>query len=274
MKLKLKHPRLIGSLISILLTVVALQLMLWWIDPWGVRRYLSDLEILNLNFIPSESRGYVLPPGEYQFSRWAATINPDNTRLVPDTSTQATCTIVTVGDSVTFGHGVNDAETWTNLLAQTHSDIHFIDGGYNGYNIQNARMTIESTPADGYLYFMISDDANPMFIPWKYKGVALVSFEGIFNTYLWYATKDPDPSVADYSSFDSELSRLQENNRVEIVGVNGDKVAAHAGVQTVQRWTHPISLADPHANPVGNQEIAHNLEPIIQALQAKVCTGS
>lgn len=272
--MKIRHPRIIGSLISILLTIITIQMMLWWIDPWGIRTYLDDLAIFNMNFVPSPARGYVLPPGEYRFTRWTATVDSTSMRQVPDTNASAACTIATVGDSVTFGHGVNDAETWTNLLAQVHPEIHFINAGYNGYNIQNARMTIDSFEADGYLYVMISDDANAPFHPWEYKGKPLYTFENFILTYLWYGTKDPDPTAADYTLFDSELSILRQNERVEIIGIEGDKVAARAGIPTAKRWTHPISFSDPHANAIGNQEIAQDLDPVIRALQARVCSES
>src|SRR5688572_6915252 len=106
------------ALIGFSLSIFLLETLLRFVDPWGAVTYFTaGGPTLDL-YIPYGERD-VLPAGVYSFPIWTAHINPDHTRLVPDNAA-GNCRIAFVGDSVTFGLGVDDAETWVNLLAANH----------------------------------------------------------------------------------------------------------------------------------------------------------
>jgi hypothetical protein len=122
---------------AFLFSLVILEGLLRILDPWGVMAYIGDLVAYASGTAPDPLRGYVLAPGAYHMPRWSATVLPDHSRLVPDANTVATCRIVILGDSASFGHGVNDGETWVNLLARQYPNVRVIDAGLDGYNIDN-----------------------------------------------------------------------------------------------------------------------------------------
>src|SRR5688572_13080375 len=82
--------------ISTLATILLVEFFLRTADPLGIIVYFKDGGVYS--FRQDENLGYVLEPGQYAFTRWSATINADNTRLVPDTTVSAPCTLVALGD--------------------------------------------------------------------------------------------------------------------------------------------------------------------------------
>lgn len=93
-----------ASLIMALIFIVGLWGLLRIFDPLGVLRYYNDLSRLFADYVVSE-RGYSMYPGLHQYSNWTALIERNGNRHVPD-GKNAACEIAFVGDSVTFGFGV------------------------------------------------------------------------------------------------------------------------------------------------------------------------
>src|SRR5262245_45701053 len=107
--------RIVFVIVVLVSIVLELEIVLNLLDPWGCR-YFNDLATLWEKVVESPNRGYVLPLGKYQFSHWQATELQNSVRLVPDNA-NGPCQVVFLGDSVEWGHGVNDNETWVNLIA-------------------------------------------------------------------------------------------------------------------------------------------------------------
>src|SRR5262245_53206812 len=102
-----------GALLIVGFTLLLLEILLRVVDPWDIQ-YFNDLEVMgNEHFVSDAQRGYTLGDGSYRYSHWSATI-ADGTRLIPNTSPDAACEIVILGDSVAFGYGVDDADVWVN----------------------------------------------------------------------------------------------------------------------------------------------------------------
>src|SRR5688572_9029835 len=98
---------LAGAAALVLFTLVLIEILLRSVDPWGLY-YFQDLEVMgNTIFQADPVRGYLMPDGDYTFTRWRAHIR-DGGRVLPATNIQADCTIAILGDSVAFGYGVND----------------------------------------------------------------------------------------------------------------------------------------------------------------------
>lgn len=247
--------------------IIAIELILRATDPLGAYRYfVIDVERFYRAAIPDDTRGYVLPPGQYTFADWSATVNADNTRFTPATPTHATCTIAFIGDSITFGMGVNDGETWVNLLAREYADVRFVNAGVIGYNTAQVLAMIRAVPADGYFYTMFDNDADIPLDPMHDSippSALLVTWRLRFGG--GYA------EVEDWVSFDAAMREIKALANVVTVGFTNAPVALRTDVPTVARWTHKRSAMDGHANAVGNVEIAAAMRGRVGELVGRVC---
>ncbi len=271
-------------LVTFLLSVAILEITLRVVDPWGAWQYISDLSVLAKGYISDPYRGYVSEPGVYHLSNWTATILSDNTRSVPDTNATAPCTIVIAGDSATFSHGVNDAETWVNVLAKRHPEIHVINAGGNGYNVDSALGTINGFPhANGYLYFLNDNDALGLF--------HLGSDAPAITIYFFYAKQFAAPSGTysdqvvlsssakpDFGNFYKTFDQIVTDPRVMIVSLGKGGDLLEDVLQRYPQQVHPmnsygpvLSRADSHANAEGNINVANGIEPYFKQLIEQVC---
>ena len=266
-------------------TVITLELILRTTDPLGMFHAYNDLVVLHKNLESHPQRGYSLPPGEISFTDWLVTMTPDQTRQVPATNPQASCTIAMVGDSLTFGQGVEDDEPFTNLLAMQYPDVHFINAGIIGYNIHNVLSTIQDIEADAYVYLLINNDAEPELKIERHPRVRYA-----FSVYFFLAmqrlngrtdnsAQDPPPDgittpFPDWAIADAETIIGTDN--VLIVGFEGGKLAQYIHTLDeelifIPKTNHIVSQSDQHPNPEGHRELATALTPHVEALIAAHC---
>ncbi len=157
---KSARRKLIAVLLGVIATLLLSEALLALFDPLGFAYY-RDQAYLGSLLVP-DPRGYNFRPGTYQLSSFRFTLLPDGTRAVPDTNLSADRTLVFVGDSVTFGYGVNDDQTWVNLIARALPDVHVINAGVSGYNSRNVSRAISLYPRTASLvYLIVSNDAEP-----------------------------------------------------------------------------------------------------------------
>lgn len=261
--------KLTFALFMLLLLLITPELALQALDPLQVKPYFADLDALFATMHADPTRGYVHTPGVYTFSNWSATINRDTTRLIPETTPQD-CVIALVGDSVAFGHGVKDSETWANQLTKRYPAVQILNAGVNGYNIQQVQATIAAVSADGYLYTMISNDADTaLAFPRKPTPVKpmIEVYAYVFRTRFGGQA----PATPDWRDFDVTLAELRALDNLAIVGFEGDPLAIHADVPLLPIWSHVNSPTDTHANAQGNVEIADAVESEFAALVERVC---
>jgi lysophospholipase L1-like esterase len=263
----IKHPHLIRVLLITILTLLTIEVFLTLFDPLGAKAYFDDLAQLYRHMRYDAHRDYVLAPGDYHFSHWQAHIYADTTRRVPNTRLTS-CRLAMVGDSVTFGHGVNDKDTWVNLIAKAMPDTTFLNAGVNGYNIEQVYKTISYNHADGYFYLLIPNDADPT-INWQ----AAPPLRSTLSLYLFVLSNQhaQNNTNRDKGRFNAIWALIHTKTHVVTVGLNGDPLAGLAGVPTVDFWTHANSMADGHANAQGNQELAAELLPYVRSLRSAVC---
>ena len=259
--------------VNIILVVVGFELLLRLVDPWGALAYFGDIGVLNRSYIRPENR-HLLPADTYEFNDWTATILDDYTRLVSATSPQA-CSIAFVGDSVTFGMGVDDDDTWVNLLAAELPDIQFKNAGLPGYNSEDVIDTIASLDADGYVYLIVNNDADPRLVitQERKRGSA-------WNTYIYMFEKRTS-GLADATEivveqgvrrFDLDIAHLHAMDDVMMVGFENESLGAD--VTSIPLYTSSISQSDPHADVDGNKQIAAHMLPLVQDFSAEVCSGT
>jgi hypothetical protein len=272
------------SLFSILITLGAIELILRIWDPWGAVRYMQDMDQMASNFIEDPYRDYTMKPGVYHFSNWSATILDSKTRNVPNTNPNSKCQIAMVGDSATFAHGVSDADTWVNLIARQLPDVHILNAGGDGFNIDSVFGTLNGFPdVNGFLYLMINNDAEPAF-RWNRSFAAITIY--LFYAKLFGIIPSPPSTNASesetvgsssYSHFYDVFEKLLLDKRVIVVAFDMGGLTDEASkrytqdVHIIPFYTTINSPADSHADVNGNKEIATNILPYVKALVNRVC---
>lgn len=269
--------KITGLLVSLILLLLLLEGMLAIADPLGMAYY-NDEAAMWYQFV-DDPRGYGLPPGRYQLTRWGFTILEDRTRAVPATQAGET-EVVFIGDSVTFGYGVEDEHTWVNLVAQALPQAHLINATLPGYNSTNALNTLELFPeADIIVYLIISND---VFVPWHegpFKEAASIPRESYLRLYLTHTgnivgsgNKDDlarlSLAAGDMERFYRDLDAIASDKRVILIGfddVFGEQLSERYAVQLIDWYTGVVSRVDGHANVEGNRQIAEQMTPILQA---------
>lgn len=261
--------RLLAGLIVFLLGIEALLRLF---DPLGIV-YFANLELMNPHIVLSPTRGYMLSPGQYVMHTWTATELGDNTRLVPDNPGGA-CTLVFVGDSVTFGEGVSDGDTWVNLVARQLHSVNVLNAAFDAYNSENVRGTIADFPkADAIIYLIVGNDSE-ITIHQVIPGPEEESYSLLYALYLLRVYRDSYPT--DYPRFWRDMDAMRADPRVTFVTFDyqfGPELTTRYPVRLIPPWTHNISRVDGHANIEGNQQIAAGMLPIAQAVVKDKCGG-
>ncbi|MCU0513188.1 MAG: hypothetical protein MUE40_11520 [Anaerolineae bacterium] len=281
-----------GALLLVAVTFALIEAGLRVIDPWGLR-YFEDLaQMGNVIFTPDDRRGYIMPDGTYQFSHWSATVQ-DGGRVLPATNPAAACEIVLLGDSVGFGYGVNDADTWANGVARALPQLHLRNLSVPRYNSTNVLGMYRTVPdAAAYLYLIINNDVAAAIdvttqrfggagegLPWlvRYMNFALYRGGGTDRDENAPPTTDTLPDTPAVQRFFDELAQLTADPRVYLAAFSGEAltstILARGYPLTVLDYPRQrrISLADYHLNPQGNAELAAQMQPLIERIAAAAC---
>jgi hypothetical protein len=274
---------IIAMLISAIFTILLMEIALDTFDPWGMH-YFDDLATIWDHVVWHPNRVTVLPAGDYRLSNWSVTQLDDNTRYVPDNQ-NGPCKIVFVGDSLTWGHGVNDNETWVNLLARDLPEATVINAGFDGYNSENVRGTLLDYPdADIFVYFIMGNDAEPTNPVFRMTRVSMLKkyYTYIKNQYFTHdqssATDEVGPQLPpntpDTIRFEADIAAMAKDDRISFFGFDAVLTQLLLGdykVTILLPYKHRISKADAHPNPRGHEEIRLAILPHIHAAAAANC---
>lgn len=256
-------------LIGIILALLLGEVLLGRFDPLGFGYY-RDQDMLN-PYLIADPRGYTFQMGTYVLSASTFTILPDGTRRVPDTPSSADTTLVFMGDSVTFGYGVNDDQTWVNRVARQLPDVHIVNAGVSGFNSTNVLRTLALYPdAQALVYLIINNDAYPENRPkfGRARSPAAISWLEVYllnlPNYL-FPLSEPQNDLPRYLD---EVRKISADQRVLLVGFNEDfsrmTIRDCCAVSLIERGTDRVSPADGHPGVRGNQEIAQQMLPLLQ----------
>jgi hypothetical protein len=248
----------------IVVTTLLLEVVLYHADPLGLMAYQHGLKVLHASMIPTDE-GYRIADGTHDAGGYVVTI-AEGTRIVPDTNVLADKTLVFIGDSVTFGMGVNDDETFVNLIAREMQGYRVLNTAYGAYNIDNIEETRALYPdADCVVYLASVNDAEPRpsfrWQPYRYTP-AIVAYVRL------YQTVSAERQV-DYNDWVTRALALQRDG--VHVALFAHTPMAQAVVEEgapfalIQSYTHGVSVADSHPNAIGHQQIADALLPLVQA---------
>lgn len=287
----MKSLRNIGSVLFVIfITLAMIELILRIFDPWGFV-YFDDLAKISDAFVSDDERIYYLPDGTYEFSHWQATVS-DQLRVTPNTNLDAECRIVLLGDSVTFGYGVDDEETWVNILAEQYPDVYLMNTGVVTYPIEPIVGTynVFEDEGDGFLYLIISNDAhdaadtrtenlnNPAEnLPRTllYGGYYLIRL-GLIDTPE--TSNDSDEADIQNQRFLQHIETLSEEDNMVFMAFDEENItnlALDAGyninVLPAYPAEHRISFLDVHLDATGNEVLAESIAPILDRLIAESC---
>jgi hypothetical protein len=273
---KSARRRFIAVLIGILLALLTGEALLAWFDPLGFV-YFRDQAYLSSQIVP-DVRGYGFRPGSYPLS-FALTILPDGTRAVPDTDESAGATLVFVGDSVTFGYGVDDDQTWVNRVARELPGVHIVNAGVSGYNSTNVLRTVAQYPdADALVYLIVNNDAEPENRPdldpdfghprppESSSWLALYLLN--LPEYLAPISAEAEIARGDLPRYFDDLRQIVSDERVLALAFDdafGRMTVEHGfSVTLIARGTDRVSPADGHPGVRSNQAIAAQVLPLLR----------
>lgn len=265
--MKLRHPRLVGFLLSITLTIVGLEAILS-LDPLGMV-YWRDLTT-STQWLQPTPYGATYIPGNHALSHSSFTMLKDGTRQVPETNVSANHTLLILGDSVAFGWGVNDAETWANLVARQLPDWRVINAAIPGFNTENVRLALtyfsNQYSIDQVAYQLTSNDADVTIS--FHTGPKEIHFGSWLADYVGYFTYQQPVVPVNYDRFDRDIVAIASDPRVLIVAVPSPCTTEAQNLTRVfvfPAYTGRNSYADGHPNALGHQQIANALLPVISA---------
>ena len=188
--------------------------------------------------------------------------------------------VVLMGDSVTFGIGVNDGETVAVRLqeAATRSDVEVWNAGVPGYGMADfaGQLPLHVLPLQPDLVLLQlsrNDSLVPMHLTPGFMALARVS--GLARAYLLWRFN----FLSDHRAYSDALRRFLATARDAGVPVliwpegvperqNDELVSIAQAYGAVVRATHADTIerlqGDPHFSVLGNRQAAERLWPMVQ----------
>lgn len=256
--------KLIALLALTALSLLAVEGALAWLDPLGAYHYYSDLRAVQSAFVPDEARVFSIPPGAYPISDWSFRIDaPERTRATPDGTAGAACRLVLLGDSVTFGLGVDDEATWANRIAQARPDLRVVNAALPWYDVWAVARTAEALPADWRVYLLVDNDADHT----AQEALNLIDRVSAIKLYAnliaagQHEAGGPGGEAAVPEDFWAALDGLLADPHLLVIGLRGtwlaEQVAASGrAITLIEPYTGRLSWADAHPDAEGHRQIA------------------
>lgn len=252
------------GLFCCLFMVVSVELLLRATDPHGLLIEWDKATLINHALQP-DKRGYGYRPGVYHLHNWTMTIDDDGNRITPDSSPDGTY-VVFIGDSVTVGFGVNDDETFVNVLTRDMS-LNVTNRAVNGYNMPNLLKTVQLETCDcPIVWLMIANDPNE-----EYQlGTPVAELPSLLLT--MYLQPQPRREFTtrngDLSAFWRDMDTITSDTRVHVVafedGLTQRAIERGYEVTVIPRYVGRLSHVDPHPNAAGHGEIAAALMTYVE----------
>lgn len=253
-----------------IVVLVSLEVLLRFGDPGGFYQYRRVLH-WNYSHRVEHETGYSLLSGSYpRAPGGAVTILEDGSRLVPNSvGRDSACTVVLIGDSVAFGMGVSDDDTYINALAGEFDSVHWINAARPGYNSTNLSRLYRSYPADGYIYHVVSNDAQ---MPTAVFVVGSMPSALLYRWNLHTADNVDLEAPEDWHLYGGAL--LDMPRGVLVFGRDAPVtrfVSAYMPTVIVPHWGYSISTADGHPDARGHEVIASQLMRHVELWLSMVC---
>jgi hypothetical protein len=245
------------------MTILLLELLLSTVGDIGGVYATSQRVHWFLSHKEPHPTGYAFTPGVYDDAMGHVTITPDGIRAIPNVTT-ARCSVALVGDSFTFGWGLDDDETFAYHLSRMLPEVRIINTGRPAYNSTNLTRVVDYHDADGYVYLAIGDDneAPAVYTPPPGKMPAALT---IIVTRLIMPVQAPPPP--DYALYIDVLTELERAGVVFVALEHSALPELIAGwgfdVHTIE-MTGILSPSDGHPSAEAALDMAHQLAPIVR----------
>jgi hypothetical protein len=236
------------------------------------------------SFLGVGNGSYTLSPGTYDFGDWAVTMDETATRHVP--ASGGDCTVLFLGDSVTWGMGVNDETTFVNLLAGDLG-IAAINSAIFGYNTENVLETLAYYDAyDLGVYLIFPNDHHAAWQidrPLQPAGTHRFGGFGLLNgdvpATLWYTLyliyqPQGQERALPTDRFLADIAQIAAHDNVLIFGFKDpltSEASQHYEVHTIDWYTQQLSYVDVHPTAGGHQGIADAMRPVIETALERTC---
>lgn len=250
------------TLLCVILILASVDALLWHVDPLGIRAYFYG-QIAQQGVVRPASHGYDIAHGTHDFINFSVTIGSDGNRIVP-AAQERDCSIGVLGDSVTFGWGVDDEETYVNLLAQNYPDVAWRNLSRSGYSAANIVGLHDSYQADAYIWLIINNDHEGRWNGSFNRPTSLPSASQLYFEYALFPTQRD--SVVDLDTYASSVNLLADDT----LFFGFDEPPANSTTQAIilEKYTETVSVFDQHPNAQGHRDIAQgmiaHLDPYIQ----------
>ena len=254
---------IIGILVAILLFFVLLEGLLS-LDPLHFQHF-RDQIVLSNNTIPAPA-GWTFAPGTYRLVLNTVTMLDDGTRRVPDTNVDASKMLVFVGDSVTFGYGVDDDETFANLIARQLPDVHVYNTGITAFNSTNILRQVQNyADADAIVYLITSNDDDGEYIidfSAKRPDFSWIVLYAVYLPPLLFPQQLRPPHDTD--RYLRDVAQISAYPNTLVVGYDDTLTPITPGAVRIAPYTTRNSISDPHPDAEGHRFIAEQLLPLIR----------
>lgn len=237
------------------------------LQPLGIRDYSGDLAELRHRYIYLTPDLYTLPVSSAidLYADWRVTMDDEIGRAMPDRNSD--CLIAFIGDSVTFGHGVNDDETFARLIAE-ELGVSAINFGMNGYNAEQVLASIEYLDGrydiDLYVYLHTRNDHHEA-IP--ESDMRHGGWQPAFVTTVLYLNKSRRLSNVEIPDwYHSAIDAITSRDNVLMFAFDNDEIVPReSGAIILDSYTPNVnSPADGHPNTQGHRMVAYQMLPDIR----------
>lgn len=251
--------------VDLIVIFFALDLLLNLFDPLGILALQSTSNAMIFAGASHPEWGYVFNPGTHDLYTFTATINSDYSRYVPATMPGRPCNITFVGDSLTFGWGVNDDETWVNLLASELPDVSVKLVAFPGWNAANVISALSTLEADGFVWLHWEND-NGFKKVYNEADIDNLDFRPAVVVYyksLYKSHSDTQPNPERERAYQTAIESVHPRDDLLVLAQTTDLIAA----DWMQRVEAPItvetriSIIDGHPNAAGNVIFADAIRP-------------
>lgn len=270
---------IIITIITSFMFIVSAELFFRFVDPLGIYGYISSLAQLydRIELVPG---GYRIESGTHEFNQYTATILENGTRIVPETNAESTCTLVAIGDSVTFGQSVDDGLTWVDVLAQSDS-VNWINAARPGYNIDNLIYLPQEYEADGYVWLVIQNDHALSWTPRNTDNRQRL----VTSLYLRFSILPALQRFSGNQQSQTEttvenppghwLSGMEQMEQYPVLKFGWDTPPASwlDDVILIDRYTSLVNPFDGHPDAEGHRQLADTMRAEVDAFIEDVCPG-
>lgn len=256
---------------------MGLEFLLRTLDPIGGWARVLGIRAIS-SLIEDDPIGFTYKAGHIHAPDYSVTMLSDHSRLAQDSNWQADCKIAFIGDSFTFGLGVNDSEVFPNQVAILMG-ISVRNYGINGYNTAQVLTMRERIKADGYVYLHIENDWH---LPGTFKAESVQRQlqQPVFalSMYLQPRTIRDSNLTPDNADYVQSLDALANDDKVLIFAFNEEiGTQAHERHESIVLLDDGLykdnqtSYMDAHPNRVGHRLIAETMQPYIEDFVNRVC---